>query len=229
MGGVFTPLVERNTTIPTQKKQVFSTAADNQPAVTIVVLQGERKMASDNKEIGRFDLADIPPAPRGMPQIEVCLDIDANGILNVSAKDLKTGKEQKIKIEAKSGLSEDEIKRMLKDAEENQEADKIKKEQVEARNEADATAFRAEKALADYKDKIPQELAANIQSKVDAIKDALKGQDLDLIKKARHDLEQTMQKMGEAMQNAAPQGQPAGQAEEPEVQEADVEIVDDKK
>jgi molecular chaperone DnaK len=230
MGGVFTPLVERNTTIPTQKKQVFSTAADNQPAVTIVVLQGERKMAADNKEIGRFDLSDIPPAPRGMPQIEVCFDIDANGILNVSAKDLKTGKEQKIKIEAKSGLSEDEIKRMLKDAEEHAEEDKIKKEQVEARNEADATAFRAEKALADYKDKIPSDLAATIQSKIDAIKDALKTSDLDLIKKTRNDLEQTMQKIGESMQGAPhAHSQAASGAAEPEVQEADVEIVDDNK
>lgn len=231
MGGVFTPLVERNTTIPTQKKQVFSTAADNQPAVTIVVLQGERKMASDNKEIGRFDLSDIPPAPRGVPQIEVCFDIDANGILNVSAKDLKSGKEQKIKIEAKSGLSEDEIKRMLKDAEENAEADKLKKEQVEVRNEADATAFRAEKALADYKDKIPADLAATIQSKVDAVKDALKGSDLNLITKAKNDLEQTMQKIGEAMQGAAPHAHQAqsSQSAEPEVQDADVEIVDDNK
>lgn len=229
MGGVMTPLVERNTTIPTQKKQVFSTAADNQPAVTIVVLQGERKMASDNKEIGRFDLSDIPPAPRGMPQIEVCFDIDANGILNVSAKDLKSGKEQKIKIEAKSGLSEDEIKRMLKDAEENAEEDKLKKEQVEARNEADATAFRAEKALSDYKDKIPADLAATIQSKVDAVKEALKGTDLSLITKARNDLEQTMQKIGEAMQGAAPNAGAPNASAEPEVQEADVEIVDDNK
>lgn len=231
MGGVMTPLVERNTTIPTQKKQVFSTAADNQPAVTIVVLQGERKMASDNKEIGRFDLSDIPPAPRGMPQIEVCFDIDANGILNVSAKDLKSGKEQKIKIEAKSGLSEDEIKRMLKDAEEHAEEDKLKKEQVEARNEADAVAFRAEKALSDYKDKIPGDLAASIQSKVDAVKEALKGTDLALITKAKNDLEQTMQKIGEAMQGAqaGPQAQAQGAQAEPEVQDADVEIVDDNK
>ena len=231
MGGVMTPLVERNTTIPTQKKQVFSTAADNQPAVTIVVLQGERKMASDNKEIGRFDLSDIPPAPRGMPQIEVCFDIDANGILNVSAKDLKSGKEQKIKIEAKSGLSEDEIKRMLKDAEEHAEEDKLKKEQVEARNEADAVAFRAEKALSDYKDKIPGDLAASIQSKVDAVKEALKGTDLALITKAKNDLEQTMQKIGEAMQGAqaGPQAQAQGAQAEPEVQDADVEIVYDNK
>ncbi len=147
LGGVMTPLVERNTTIPTQKKQVFSTAADNQPAVTIVVLQGERKMAKDNKEIGRFDLTDIPPAPRGMPQIEVAFDIDADGILHVSAKDMQSGKEQKIRIEAKSGLTEEEIKRMLKDAEEHAEEDKKRKEEVETRNEADSLAFRAQKAL----------------------------------------------------------------------------------
>src|SRR3989339_65338 len=164
LGGVLTPIVERNTTIPTQKKQVFSTAADNQPAVTIVVLQGERKMAKDNKEIGRFDLSDIPPAPRGMPQIEVSFDIDADGILHVSAKDTKSGKEQKIRIEAKSGLSEDEIKRMLKDAEEHAEEDKKKQEEIEVRNEADSLAFRAEKALKDYKDKIPANIASDIQS-----------------------------------------------------------------
>lgn len=229
MGGVMTPLVERNTTIPTQKKQVFSTAADNQPAVTIVVLQGERKMASDNKEIGRFDLSDIPPAPRGVPQIEVCFDIDADGILNVSAKDLKSGKEQKIKIEAKSGLSEDEIKRMLKDAEDHAEEDKIKKEQVEIRNEADASAFRAEKALSDYKDKIPADLASQIQVKIDALKEALKGTDLDSIKAAKNALEETVQKMGASMQGGQAQGpQSSSQSAEPEIQDADAEIVDDK-
>ncbi len=142
-----TPLIERNTTIPSQKKQVFSTASDNQPAVTIVVLQGERPMAKDNKEIGRFDLTDIPPAPRGMPQIEVAFDIDADGILHVSAKDKQSGKEQKIRIEAKSGLTDAEIQRKVKEAELHAAEDKERKEAVEVRNEADALAFRAQKSL----------------------------------------------------------------------------------
>ena len=167
LGGVLTPLVERNTTIPTQKKQTFSTAMDNQPAVTIVVLQGERKMAKDNKEIGRFDLTEIPPAPRGTPQIEVAFDIDADGILHVSAKDLGSGKEQKIRIEAKSGLDETEINRMVKDAEEHAEEDKQKKEEIENRNKADSLVFQAEKALKDYKDKIPDHLAKEIQDRID--------------------------------------------------------------
>ncbi len=231
LGGVLTPIVERNTTIPTQKKQVFSTAADNQPAVTIVVLQGERKMARDNKEIGRFDLTDIPPAPRGMPQIEVCFDIDADGILHVSAKDMQSGKEQKIRIEAKSGLSESEIKRMLKDAEDHAEEDKKKKEEVEIRNEADSLAFRAQKALTDYKDKLPEQLTKDIQSRVDAVKKALEGQDSAVIKQASDDLNSFMQKMGEAMQHAQSAGPQASanpqQGKPDDVQDAEVEIVDD--
>ncbi len=235
MGGVLTPLVERNTTIPTQKKQVFSTAADNQPAVTIVVLQGERKMARDNKEIGRFDLTDIPPAPRGMPQIEVCFDIDADGILHVSAKDMQTGKHQKIRIEAKSGLSEAEIKRMLKDAEDHADEDKKRKEEAEVHNEADAAAFRAAKALADHKEKIPANVASDIQSRIDAVKEALKGSDTAAIKRASDDLQQHMQKIGESMQQGAPQGQPQGPSQESgpkqqksDIEEAEVEILDDE-
>lgn len=232
-GGVLTPIVERNTTIPTQKKQVFSTAADNQPAVTIVVLQGERKMAKDNKEIGRFDLSDIPPAPRGMPQIEVAFDIDADGILHVSAKDLKTGKEQKIRIEAKSGLTESEIKRMLKDAEDHAEEDQKRKAEVETRNEADALAFRAQKALTDYKDKIPADLASDIQSRIDAVKKALEGTDIDHIKQASDELNTFMQKIGEAMQGAqqqqGPAAGPSAAQAKPDIEEAEVEIVDDDK
>jgi molecular chaperone DnaK len=228
LGGVLTPIVERNTTIPTQKKQVFSTAADNQPAVTIVVLQGERKMAKDNKEIGRFDLTDIPPAPRGVPQIEVCFDIDADGILHVSAKDMQSGKEQKIRIEAKSGLSESEIKRMLKDAEEHADEDKKKKEEVEIRNEADSLAFRAQKALTDYKDKLPEPLKEQIQSRIDKVKKALEGQDSAVIKQASDDLNTTMQKMGEAMQQAQSAG-PAPEQKPSDIQDAEVEIVDDDK
>ncbi len=234
LGGVLTPIVERNTTIPTQKKQVFSTAADNQPAVTIVVLQGERKMAKDNKEIGRFDLTDIPPAPRGMPQIEVAFDIDADGILHVSAKDVQSGKEQKIKIEAKSGLDEHEIKRMLKDAEEHAEEDRIHKEEIESRNEADSLAFRAEKSLAEYKDKLPANIVSEIQEKIDALKEALKGTHLPQINKAKDELNTHMQKIGEAMQASAGQG-PGPQSganaqassKKPEMEEAEVEILND--
>lgn len=242
LGGVLTPLVERNTTIPTQKKQVFSTAADNQPAVTIVVLQGERKMAKDNKEIGRFDLTDIPPAPRGMPQIEVAFDIDADGILHVSAKDIQSGKEQKIRIEAQSGLKEEDIKRMLRDAEDHAEEDRKRKEEVDIRNEADALCFRAEKALKEFKDRLPADIAADIQSKIDKVKKALEGTDSGAIKAATEELNTHMQKIGEAMQHAAGQPGAAGpqagahphadqnpkndQAEH--IEEAEVEILDDE-
>lgn len=232
LGGVLTPLVERNTTIPTQKKQVFSTAADNQPAVTIVVLQGERKMAKDNKEIGRFDLTDIPPAPRGVPQIEVAFDIDADGILHVSAKDLQSGKSQKIRIEAKSGLSEAEIKRMLQDAEEHAEEDKIRKEEIETRNEADALAFRAQKSLDEYKEKLPENVVSEIQSKIDAVKKALEGSSSSAIKAATDELNRHMQKIGEAMQQqagAAPGAGPSKAQAKPDIEEAEVEILDDEK
>ncbi|NGX42459.1 MAG: Chaperone protein DnaK [Chlamydiae bacterium] len=202
LGGVLTPLVERNTTIPTQKKQIFSTAADNQPAVTIRVLQGERNMANDNKEIGRFDLTEIPPSPRGMPQIEVAFDIDADGILHVSAKDIASGKEQKIRIEAQSGLKEDDIERMVKDAELHKEEDRKRKEEVEAKNEADSLAFRAQKAVDEYKDKLPQDVIGDVQGKIDAVKKALESDDLNSIKSAKDELESHMQHIGEAMAQA---------------------------
>ena len=250
LGGVLTPLVERNTTIPTQKKQVFSTAADNQPAVTIVVLQGERQMAKDNKEIGRFDLSDIPPGPRGVPQIEVAFDIDADGILHVSAKDIASGKEQKIRIEARSGLDEGEIKRMLRDAELHTEEDKKRKQEIETRNEADSLAFRAEKALKEYKDKIPQDVATDVQDKIDKVKKALESNDFNKIKEAKQELDAHMQHIGEAMAKAgagsAGAAGHAGHAEQPEgpsstsgssheqpnekkddIEEAEVEIIDD--
>lgn len=210
MGGVLTPLVERNTTIPTQKKQIFSTAADNQPAVTIRVLQGERKMANDNREIGRFDLSDIPPAPRGTPQIEVAFDIDADGILHVSAKDISSGKEQKIRIEAQSGLREDDIKRMLKDAEIHAEDDRKRKEEIEIRNDADSLAFRAKKALSDYKDKLPKDIVDDVQNKIDEVQKALESSDISRIKNAKQELETHMQHIGEAMAKAAGSGAHAG-------------------
>jgi molecular chaperone DnaK len=234
LGGVMTALIERNTTIPSQKKQVFSTASDNQPAVTIVVLQGERPMARDNKEIGRFDLTDIPPAPRGMPQIEVAFDVDADGILHVSAKDKQSGKEQKIRIEAKSGLTDAEIQKKIKEAELHASEDKERKEAIEVRNEADALAFRAEKAIQEYKDKLPGNLVSDIQSRIDAIKKALEGQDTALIKEKSAELQQHMQKIGEELSKAGagappPQAGPAPKAKGAEVEEAEVEIVDDNK
>lgn len=240
LGGVLTPLVERNTTIPTQKKQIFSTAADNQPAVTIRVLQGERKMADDNKEIGRFDLVDIPPAPRGTPQIEVAFDIDADGILHVTAKDLASGKEQKIRIEASSGLSEEDIQKMVNDAEAHAEEDKKRREQVEVKNEADALAFRAEKAVNEYKDKLPQDVVSGVESKIEAVKKALETDDLAKIRSAKEELESHMQKIGEAMAQAgaAPgqeqaahsqNEQPSDNSHGEDIEEAEVEIVEDDK
>ncbi len=237
LGGVLTPLVERNTTIPTQKKQVFSTAGDNQPAVTIVVLQGERQMAKDNKEIGRFDLTEIPPAPRGMPQIEVSFDIDADGILHVSAKDLGSGKEQKIRIEAKSGLSDDEIDRMVKDAELHKEEDQKRKEEIEVKNQAEALIFQSEKALNEHKEKIPAEITADIQSRVDKLKETVKGGDTAAMKAGIDDLNQHLQKIGEAVQQQAHAGAAAGgpsanaapQEEKPDIEEAEVEVLDEEK
>ncbi len=237
LGGVMTPLVERNTTIPTQKKQIFSTASDNQPAVTIVVLQGERPMARDNKEIGRFDLTDIPPSPRGTPQIEVAFDIDANGLLHVSAKDKASGKEQKIRIEAQSGLREDEIQRMVKDAELHKDEDLKRKEEIDVKNEAEALVFRAEKALKDYKDKVPADLAATIQHKIDAAHEAIKAGQIDRIRATRDDLDQEIQKIGEAMQAAAghvppPGAEPHAQQPPPKgedtIEEAEVEVINDE-
>ena len=204
--------------------------------MTIVVLQGERKMAKDNKEIGRFDLTDIPPAPRGMPQIEVSFDIDADGILHVSAKDVQTNKQQKIRIEAKSGLSEAEIKRMLDDAEDHKEEDQKRKEEIEIRNEADSLAFRAQKSLNDYKDKLPQDVVSEIQGKIDAVKKALEQNNTAMIKKAHDDLNAAMQKIGESMQQASgshqappPGGPQENKGKKEDIEEAEVEILDDEK
>ena len=193
LGGVFTKLIERNTTIPTSKAQVFSTAADNQPAVDIHVLQGERSMASDNKTLGRFQLGDIPPAPRGVPQIEVKFDIDANGIVNVSAKDLGTGKEQKIVIQSNSSLTEEDIKRMVREAEENAQADKERKEAVDLRNEADTMVFQTKKALTDLKDGITDSEKTEAERLIADVEEALIGDDLDRIRSAKEALEKSAQ------------------------------------
>jgi molecular chaperone DnaK len=177
LGGVFTKLIERNTTIPSRKSEIFSTAADNQPGVEIHVLQGERQFARDNKTIGKFKLDDIPPAPRGVPQVEVTFDIDANGILHVAAKDLGTGKEQKITITASSGLSKDEIEKMRRDAETHADEDKAKKEEIETRNEADNAVYRSEKLLKDSAANLSAEDKGKIESAAAAVKEALKGSD----------------------------------------------------
>jgi len=197
LGGVSTPLIEKNTTIPIKKSQVFSTAADSQPSVEVHVLQGERPMASDNKSLGRFILDGLAPAPRGMPQIEVSFDIDANGILNVSAKDKGTGKEQSIRIEASSGLSKEEIEKMKREAESHAEEDKKKKELVEMRNLAEAAVYATEKALKDHGDKVDEDTKKNIEEKKKALNDVLGKDDVDIIKNAMEDLNKAAQKLGE--------------------------------
>jgi molecular chaperone DnaK len=211
LGGVFTKLIEKNTTVPTKKSQVFSTAADNQPAVSIHVLQGEREMASYNKTIGRFELTDIPMAPRGVPQIEVTFDLDANGILHVSAKDMGTGKEQSIKITASSGLSEDEIKKMQQDAELHADEDKKRKELVESVNQADSLVYATEKSLKDLGDKVDDETKSKVQQEIDSLKKIIeKGDNVDDLKKGIESLTQASHKLAEIMYSQATQEQ-AGQ------------------
>lgn len=239
-GSVMTVLINRNTTIPTHKNQVFSTAADNQPSVTIRVLQGERKMANDNRELGRFDLVGIPPAPRGVPQIDVSFDIDANGIVHVSAKDLGTGKEQKIRIESSSGLSEEEINRMVQDAEKHAEEDKKKKEEVEAKNNADHMIYQTEKLLKESGDKLQPSDKSEIESKVSALKSAIESNNTDNIKKSTDELQASWSKASETLykqgQQAEGQTEQQSQANETtedtgrkdeSVVDADYEVVDD--
>ncbi len=217
LGGVATKLVERNTTIPSSKSQVFSTAADNQTSVEIHIVQGERPMASDNKSLGRFILDGVPPSPRGMPQIEVSFDVDANGILNVTAKDKASGKTQSIKIEASSGLKDEDIKKMQADAELHAEEDKKKKEVVDVKNTAEMIIYTAEKALKDAEGKIPDELKSGVEAKIGALKGVKDGTDAEAIKKSTEELSAEMSKIGEAMQKAgASAEQPAGASPESE-------------
>ncbi|MBL1059461.1 MULTISPECIES: molecular chaperone DnaK [Lactobacillus] len=213
MGGVFTKLIDRNTTIPTSKSQIFSTAADNQPAVDVHVLQGERPMAADDKTLGRFELTDIPPAPRGVPQIQVTFDIDKNGIVNVSAKDMGTGKEQKITIKSSSGLSDEEIKRMQKDAEEHAEEDKKRKEEVDLRNEVDQLIFTTDKTLKDTKDKLSDSDRKPVEDALEALKKAQKDNNLDEMKEKKDALSKAAQDLAVKLyqQNGGAQGA-AGQA-----------------
>ncbi|MBC9883820.1 molecular chaperone DnaK [Bradyrhizobium sp. INPA01-394B] len=229
LGGVFTRIIDRNTTIPTKKSQVFSTAEDNQNAVTIRVFQGEREMAADNKMLGQFDLMGIPPAPRGMPQIEVTFDIDANGIVNVSAKDKATGKEQQIRIQASGGLSEADIDKMVKDAEANAAADKQRREAVDAKNHADALVHSTEKALAEHGSKVSETERRAIEDAVSDLKEALKGSDAEAIKAKTNTLAQASMKLGEAMYKQQAEADAAKDAAKDDVVDAEFTEVDDDK
>ncbi|MCK5564794.1 MAG: Hsp70 family protein, partial [Planctomycetes bacterium] len=225
-GGVMTKLIERNTTIPTSKKEVFSTAADSQTSVDIHVLQGEREFARDNRTLGRFQLADMPPAPRGVPQIEVSFDIDANGILNVSAKDRGTGKEQSIEIKSSSGLSEEEVSNMTKDAELHAEEDKKRREVVDAKNQADQLVYSTEKTLKEHGEKVSAEVRGKIEAALNNLKEAAKGEDKDAIQKASENLGEAAQELGKILYEEAAkkqaEEQPAGeQTVEPEPESKD--------
>ena len=227
LGGVSTRLIERNTTIPTSKSQIFSTAADNQPAVDIHVLQGERPMAADNKTLGRFQLGDIPLAPRGVPQIEVKFDIDANGIFNVSAKDLGTGKSQNITIQSGSGLSDAEIEKMIKEAELNAESDKKRKEEADLRNESEQIIFAAKKAVEDLGDEVTADEKADIEAKSKALEEALKGSDIEAIKAKKEELTKASQNVAVKAYQKAQQAQQgnANNNDEPDTVDADYEDV----
>jgi molecular chaperone DnaK len=234
LGGVFTKLIERNTTIPTSKSQIFSTAADNQTSVEIHVLQGERELARDNKTLGRFILSDIPPAPRGVPQIEVTFDIDANGIVNVKAKDLGTGREQKITITSSSGLSKEEIERMVKEAEMNAEADRKKREEIDIRNTADSLVYQTEKTMKDLEGKIDQAELDKAKAVKDKVKEALAGSDIDAIKRASDELSQVVQQLGAKLYEQAAKQQTGNtttgaNGNKDNVVDADYTVVDEDK
>ncbi|MBI4039423.1 molecular chaperone DnaK [Candidatus Daviesbacteria bacterium] len=226
LGGVSTPLISRNTTIPTSKSEIFSTAADNQTQVEINVLQGERPMAADNKSLGRFILDGLPPAPRGLPQVEVTFDIDANGILNVSAADKATGKKQKITITGSTGLSKDEVDRMIKEAEVRVEEDKKKKEQVEVKNQADSLVFTAEKALKDAGDKVSADVKSAVEEKIAAVKQALQKDDVDDLQKKTKELSEALSQVGQSMYSAQTPEQPEDKKKDEAVEG---EVVDEKK
>jgi len=220
LGGVATPLIPRNTTIPTSKSQIFSTATDNQPSVEIHVLQGERPMAADNRTLGRFMLDGILPAPRGVPQIEVTFDIDANGILSVRAQDKGTGREQKITITATSGLTKEQIAQMQREAEMHAAEDAKRREEAEARNTADTLAYTAEKTLRDHKDKIPADLNKEVEGKIAAVRSALQGKDIEALKRATQELNDAMQKVGASVYRqqpppGGPQPPPGGGPQQP--------------
>jgi molecular chaperone DnaK len=241
LGGVFTRLIDRNTTIPTKKSQVFSTAEDSQTAVTIRVFQGEREMATDNKVLGQFDLVGIPPSPRGMPQIEVTFDIDANGIVNVSAKDKATGKEQQIRIQASGGLSDDDIEKMVQEAEENASDDKQRREVIEAKNSADSLVYATEKSLGEYGDQIDASEKEAIEKDIVTLKEAIETEDLEALTKGTEALSQSSMKLGEAMYKASQEEAAASGADGAETAEegasgkpddvvdADFEEVDDER
>jgi molecular chaperone DnaK len=223
LGGVATPLIDRNTTIPTRKSQIFSTAADGQTQVEIHVVQGERPMAADNKSLGKFILDGIPPAPRGIPQIEVTFDIDANGILNVSAQDKATGREQSMQIISSSGLADDEVDRMVREAEQYRDQDRMRKEEVEARNIADNAVYSAEKFLREQGDKIPANLRSDTESKIEALKNALQSGDVSSIRQRTEELSQALQQVGAAMyQEGGPSAPPPPGSEPSSGDEEDV-------